>query len=83
MPEVPDPYSEGRIIPLKHLADVCKYRQGEQCCRYVYFPSHKSDHYCVKKISEMKAYIDSISQDFKAQGDNCPGLSDEDVQCDE
>ena len=72
-----DPYTSDRQIPHEHLVKVCKYRQGEDCCRYIFFPREKRDFYCSKKILVMKTKIDSQVSEMTAKGDNCPGLPNE------
>lgn len=72
--EAPD-LSTDRQISTEHLINVCKYRQGSCCCRYIYFPREKRDFYCVKTMPEMKRKLDGES--MTAQGDNCPGLPHE------
>ena len=65
------------VIPIPHLGAVCKYRQGPDCCKYVVFFDRVRDFCCAKKIVEMKDKIDSLSDQMKAQGDNCEGLPSE------
>ncbi len=67
-------YTSDRQISQDHLISVCKYRQGEECCRYIFFPRDKQDFYCVKNIDAMKENIDSEVHNMKAKGDNCSGL---------
>lgn len=64
-------------IPDQHLIDVCKYRQGSGCCRYIYYPREKRDFYCVKTILEMKKKMDDAVSSMTAKGDNCQGLPNE------
>lgn len=66
-----DPYLL-RQIPQDHLISVCKYRQGETCCKYIFFPRDRNDFYCAKKIEEIKNYLDA--EPMVAKGDNCQGL---------
>lgn len=62
-----------QIIDKIRLVEVCKYRQGESCCKYiVYF----DDFYCVKKEEKLRNVIDS-HRDMKSKGDNCIGLPDD------
>lgn len=68
------PFSSDRLICSDLLINICKYRQGSTCCRYIFFPRDKRDFYCVKKIDEMKAKIDSDITNMTAKGDNCQGL---------
>lgn len=63
-----------RVIDSDHLINVCKYRQGEQCCRYIYFPRGGDEFYCIKNIPEMKKKIDSNLDSMFSKGDNCLGL---------
>lgn len=63
-----------QLIPADHLIKVCKYRQGSECCRYIYFPQKERDFYCTKTILSMKKSIDKEVSQMTAQGDNCPGL---------
>ncbi len=72
--ETPDLFID-RQISTERLIDVCKYRQGSGCCRYIYFPREKREFYCIKTIPEMKEKLDR--EDMTAQGDNCPGLPHE------
>ncbi|MHA2279405.1 MAG: hypothetical protein ACXAC5_00740 [Promethearchaeota archaeon] len=71
-----DPYTDDRQIPHQHLIDICKYRQGGACCRYIFFPREKREFYCTKKIPAMKFKIDSESE-MTARGNNCVGLPNE------
>ena len=65
---------EDKKIPLDYLTQVCKYRQGANCCRYiVYFKDH-ADFFCVKKLPEQKEKIDAIKDQLVAQADHCTGL---------
>ena len=61
-------------IPDGHLVDVCKYRQGASCCRYIVFFDKKEDFYCVKKEGTLKEKIDRQIEEMTAKGDNCQGL---------
>lgn len=70
-------FTPDRQISSEHLVKVCKYRQGEGCCRYIYFPRDKKDFYCVKKISEMQEKLDEEVESMIAKGDNCSGLPHE------
>lgn len=69
--------TEDRQISTEHLIGVCKYRQGSDCCRYIYYPRDKRDFYCVKTIPDMKEKLDNEASSMTAQGDNCPGLPNE------
>lgn len=69
-------FTADRQIPTEHLISVCKYRQGPDCCRYIYYPRDKRDFYCVKTILEMKSKLDQ-EDSMIAQGDNCQGLPHE------
>ncbi len=71
-----DPYTPENQISHDHLVKVCKYRQGVDCCRYIFFPRDKREFYCSKKIPEMKSKFDSLSS-MVAKGDNCAGLPNE------
>lgn len=73
----PSDFVEARQISTEHLISVCKYRQGAECCRYIYYPREKREFYCVKTISEMKEKLDGEVSTMTAQGDNCPGLLNE------
>lgn len=64
---------DNRISP-DHLVSVCKYRQGEGCCRYIYFPPVSGDFHCAKNIPNLKLKIDDLSEGMMAKGDNCLGL---------
>jgi len=65
--------SDSLLIPDDHLAETCKYRQAG-CCKYVvYFESGKG-FYCVKNVNELRQYIESMSHQMIATGDNCKGL---------
>lgn len=68
------PFSVDRLICSERLVATCKYRQGGDCCRYIFFPRDKRDFYCVKGIDEMKAKIDDDVSNMTAKGDNCQGL---------
>lgn len=74
--ETPD-FTVDQQISTEHLISVCKYRQGANCCRYIYFPRDKREFYCVKRISDMKEKLDDEVSSMTAQGDNCPGLPHE------
>lgn len=63
-----------RQIPHEHLIQVCKYRQGESCCRYIFVPREENEFYCVKKISKIREQLDGEVEEMTAKGDNCPGL---------
>ena len=77
MQDANDPYPDSLQISLNHLINVCKYRQGNGCCRYIFFPREKREFYCAKHIPAMKAKIDSEISEMTAKGDNCPGLPNE------
>jgi len=70
-------FTSDRQILSEHLVDVCKYRQGPECCRYIYFPRDKKEFYCVKKITEMREKLDEEVENMIAKGDNCSGLPNE------
>ena len=75
MDESLDVFTPDNQISSDHLVAVCKYRQGEGCCRYIYFPQAAGDFYCAKKIPNLKLKIDDLAEGMTAKGDNCPGLS--------
>lgn len=66
-------------IPDNHLVEVCKYRQGSKCCRYIVFFEDPGRFFCVKRINDLKQKINSQIDDMRSQGDNCEGLPDEKV----
>lgn len=68
-------FSDGLIIPVEQLVRICQYRQ-KGCCRYIYFPLHKGDFYCIKNVPDLKFKMDQ-QDDLRAQGDNCEGLGNE------
>ncbi len=68
------PFLPSQTISDEHLVNVCKYRQGSDCCRYIYFPREKKDFYCIKSIPELKQKIDDHVSEMTAKGDNCQGL---------
>ena len=70
-----DPYTSDKQIPQDHLIQICKYRQGANCCKYICFPREKKDFYCVKTIQPLKEKLDQTK--MIAEGDNCPGLPNE------
>lgn len=70
-----DVFTDDRQISTEHLVSVCKYRQGVECCRYIYFPAQMREFFCVKKIPALQEKIDEAVSELTAQGDNCPGLS--------
>lgn len=59
------------IIDNDTLKNVCKYRQGSSCCKYIVYLRDFQNYYCAKN-TDMKQKIDTLS--LKAKGDNCPGL---------
>lgn len=61
-------------IPVDHLINTCKYRKSG-CCKYIFFSTVENDFCCAKLNDELKNKIDSLSDSMKAQGDNCPGIS--------
>lgn len=65
--------SDRYIIPVDYLVQVCRYRQGTQCCRYIVFSDLKQEFCCAKRISSIKKFIDSEAG-MSATGDNCSGL---------
>lgn len=64
------------IIPQDQLVNVCKYRQGSECCKYIVFLQQESDFVCGKKTEDLRNTIESQT-DMTAQGDNCEGLPHE------
>ena len=67
--------TDDHVIPEDHLFDVCKYRQGEQCCKYIVYFEQGRNFYCVKDIEDLRVKIDA--QQMIAQGDNCIGMPHE------
>ena len=72
-----NPFTPDRQISSEHLVRVCKYRQGSECCRYIYFPRDEKEFYCVKKLPVMQEKLDGEVENMTAKGDNCPGLPNE------
>ena len=64
---------EKRKISKTHLYNVCRYKQGENTCRYI---SLTPQGYVCVKNSPMKKMLDErVKEDkMKAKGDNCEGL---------
>jgi hypothetical protein len=60
-----------RLIPEAHQVSICKLRQGEQCCRYVFFG--ENGFVCIKK-TPLKKGIDEQIKFMTAKADNCEGL---------
>jgi len=61
----------------RRLVSVCKYRQGETCCKYiVYLHDHKG-FYCSKKIPALRKVAEKSE---RARGDNCEGLPTNDAK---
>ena len=73
-----DLLTENHIIPDDHLVNICKYRKGNSCCKYIIYSDVKQNFCCVKNIQYIKNMLDS--QELKAQGDNCVGLPCEDLE---
>lgn len=69
------PYTPELQISHDHLIDVCKYRQGSACCRYIFYSRDKNEFYCAKNIEGLREKLDQ--EQMTAQGDNCPGLPNE------
>ncbi len=69
-----DVFTDDRKISLEQLVEVCKYRQGATCCRYIYFPAQMREFFCIKKIPVLQEKIDEVVDELTAQGDNCSGL---------
>ena len=67
------------IIPDNYLNNVCKYRQGSSCCKYIVYLAEHKNFFCGKMIEEIKLKIDS-AVNMQAKGDNCSGLPDETKQ---
>lgn len=65
------------------LVDICKYRQGSECCKYIVYFEKPGRFCCVKKVNDLKLKIDSQAADMKATGDNCEGLPNETDQIDQ
>jgi hypothetical protein len=66
--------SEEYTIPNEHLIKICKYRQGESCCKYIVFFDRSNNFCCTKKVPDLKSKVDLQASQMKAQGDNCEGL---------
>lgn len=60
-------------IPNDHLVSVCKYRQGEQCCKYIVYLTKVKDFCCSKNVEHLKNQVDSQAN-MIAKGDNCEGI---------
>jgi hypothetical protein len=60
-------------IPEKHVKEICKIGQGNECCRYI--TVGPKGFMCVKYTS-IGRYLDSRveANDMVAQGDNCDGI---------
>ncbi len=67
------PLSPESVVTEDYMVQVCRYRQGSSCCKYLVFFDNPHNFYCVKKDSELNKKISSL--DLKAKGDNCEGLS--------
>lgn len=63
----------GEMIPDEHLVNVCKYRQGQSTCRYIFYLLSAHGFICGKNIPSVKDKIDSAGE-MSAKGDNCMGL---------
>ena len=64
---------EKRSIPKSHLNTICKYKQGQNTCRYIALTV--KGFVCVKKTPMKKMLDDRVKEDkMKAKGDNCEGL---------
>ena len=57
----------------KHIIDVCKIGQGNDCCKYLVCGAKGFE--CMKVDSSMKKIIDNTwaTTHHVAQGDNCEG----------
>lgn len=64
------------LISEDRLVNICKYRQGVECCKYIVFLDQASDFVCGKNIEELRNVVES-KDDMTAQGDNCEGLCNE------
>lgn len=62
------------IISDNHLINVCKYRQGSSCCRYIVYLNNIQNFCCAKKINDIKMTIDKKFVSMNARGDNCEGI---------
>ena len=62
----------GKNIDMNHLMKVCKYRKGEQCCKYIVYFENQDDYYCVKNVPDLRNKINRAN--MEAKGDNCEGL---------
>ena len=62
----------GKDIKISHLMKVCKYRQGDECCKYVVYFEDPDDFFCVKNILHLRYKLDNTQ--MEAKGDNCVGL---------
>jgi len=60
------------VVTEDHMVQVCRYRQGSSCCKYLVFFNNPHNFYCVKKYPELNKQISSL--DLLAKGDNCEGL---------
>lgn len=62
-----------RSITKSHLHSVCRYKNGEQTCKYIFM--YKNKFLCVKK-TPLKEFLDIRAKEekMKARGDNCEGL---------
>ena len=72
--------SEDQSIPDDRLVNICKYRQGSECCKYIIYTDR---FYCAKKDPVLKTKLDERTNEFIAQGDNCEGLPHETRQINE
>jgi hypothetical protein len=63
-----------RKITNAHLHSVCKYKMGEETCRYLFLTNDNS-FICVKK-TPLKSMLDRIvkKKSMTAISDNCEGL---------
>ncbi len=64
-------------IPNDHLIRICQYRHGSTCCKYIVFFERIGKFCCVKSTSKWREKIDRQTDELKARGDNCEGLSHE------
>lgn len=74
--DAPSLFTPARQLSSEQLINMCKYRQGAGCCRYIYFPRDKKEFY-VKKIPEMQQKLDKEVENMISKGNNCPGLPHE------
>tara|TARA_Y100000310_G_C20701843_1_gene830707 strand:- start:9728 stop:10012 length:285 start_codon:yes stop_codon:yes gene_type:complete len=66
-------FDDQRKVPDAHRFQVCKFKKGEETCRYLSLSV--KGYVCVKK-TPMKQMLDNRVEEEKmsAKGDNCEGL---------